>query len=89
MEDTRRFHRVTVHLPVAVRQQDSKVFLTESLDISEGGVLLRGHKDCGLEAGDIVKVHIDGILGEDQSKMVLHPMKVTRIDDKSIALEFI
>lgn len=89
MEDTRRFHRVTVHLPVAVRQQDSKVFLTESLDISEGGVLIRAHEDCGLSAGDMVKVHIDGILGEDQSKMVLHPMKVSRIDSKVIALEFV
>lgn len=89
MEDSRRFCRVSIHLPVAVRQQDSQVFLTESLDISEGGVLLKNNNAIKLSAGDIVKVHIDGILGEDQNKMILHSMRVVRIDDVEIALEFI
>ena len=89
MEDSRRFCRVSIHLPVAVRQQDSQVLLTESLDISEGGVLLKNNNAIKLSAGDIVKVHIDGILGEDQNKMILHSMRVVRIDDVEIALEFI
>ncbi|NVK22476.1 MAG: PilZ domain-containing protein [Kangiellaceae bacterium] len=89
MEDGRRFCRVSIHLPVAVRQQDSQVFLTESLDISEGGVLLKNNIGADLNAGDVVKVHIDGILGEDQNKMILHPMRVVRVDEDQIALEFV
>lgn len=89
MEDARRFYRVTVHLPVAVRQHDSQVFLTESLDISEGGVLIKNNLGDRVNSGDVVKVHIEGILGEDESKMILHPMRIVRIDDEKIALEFV
>ena len=89
MEDARRFCRVTVHLPVAVRQHDSQVFLTESLDISEGGVLIKNNLGDRVSSGDLVKVHIEGILGEDESKMILHPMRVVRVDDEKIALEFV
>ncbi len=89
MENSRRFNRVNISLPVAIRQQDSQVFLTESLDLSEGGILVRNNENANLDIGSDVKVHIDGILGEEQSKMVLHDMKVVRIEEKIIALEFI
>lgn len=89
MEDGRRFTRVAIHLPVAIRQQDSQVFLTESIDISEGGVLLKNNIGIKISAGDQVKIHIEGILGEDQKRMILHPMRVIRVDDDHIALEFV
>lgn len=87
--DARRFFRVSIHLPVAIRQQDSKVLISESLDISEGGVLVKNAGKHGLKKGDTVKVHIEGILGEDQEQMVLHPMRIIRVEDKTIALEFV
>ncbi len=89
VENARRFSRVNINLPVAIRQKDSQVFLSESLDISEGGILVRNNENASLETGETVKVHIDGILGEEQSKMVLHEMKVIRIEETIIALEFI
>ncbi len=88
-DNARRFNRVNINLPVAIRQQNSQVFLSESLDISEGGVLVRNKEGANLDEGEVVKVHIDGILGEEQSKMVLHEMKVIRIEDTIIALEFL
>lgn len=89
INNSRRFNRVHVSLPVAIRQQDSQVFLTESLDLSEGGILVRNNENANLSPGDNVKVHIDGILGEEQTKMVLHAMVVIRVEEKLIALEFI
>ncbi|NVJ64977.1 MAG: PilZ domain-containing protein [Gammaproteobacteria bacterium] len=89
MENARRFNRVNINLPVAVRLQDSQVFLTESIDLSEGGILVRNNENADLTEGTLVKVHIDGILGEEQSKMVLHEMKVVRIEERIIALEFV
>ncbi len=89
IENARRFNRVNINLPVAIRQQDSQVFLTESIDLSEGGILVRNNENANLLEGSLVKVHIDGILGEEQSKMVLHEMKVIRIEERIIALEFI
>lgn len=88
-DNSRRFNRVNIHLPVAIRQKNSQVFLSESLDISEGGILVRNNETAQIEAGEIVKVHIDGILGEEQSKMVLHEMKVLRVEETIIALEFL
>lgn len=88
MQDSRRFNRVNVQLAVAVRRSNSEVFLTQSLDISEGGVLLQNTGDCPLEAGELVKVHIDGILGEDNNQMILHSMRVIRVGVEKIALEF-
>lgn len=88
-ENARRFNRVNVNLPVAIRQKDSQVFLSESLDISEGGIMVRNNETANLQVGEMVKVHIDGILGEEQSKMVLHEMKVLRVDEAVIALEFL
>jgi hypothetical protein len=76
-------------LPVAIRQQNSSVLISESLDISEGGILVKNSSEHKLNKGDTVKVHIEGILGEDQEQMVLHPMRVIRVDDDAIALEFI
>lgn len=87
-EDARRFYRVSIHLPIAIRQQNSEVLITESLDISEGGVLVKNSGTHELKKGDLVKVHIEGILGEDQDQMVLHPMRVTRSAEDTIALEF-
>lgn len=86
--DGRRFFRVSIHLPIAIRQKSSEVLISESLDISEGGVLVKNPQQGLLEKGDIVKVHIEGILGEDQDQMVLHPMRVIRVEDDIIALEF-
>lgn len=88
-ENSRRFTRVRIQLPVAIRQADTQVFLTETLDLSEGGILVRNNENAQLTVGDQVKVHIDGILGEEQSKMVLHQMTVVRIEETHIALEFI
>lgn len=87
--DARRFFRVAIHLPIAIRQQNSDVLISESLDISEGGVLVKNAEGHKLQKGDTVKVHIEGILGEDQEQMVLHPMRVIRVEEKTIALEFI
>ncbi|WP_223668693.1 PilZ domain-containing protein [Kangiella shandongensis] len=87
--DARRFFRVSIHLPVAIRQHNSDVLISESLDISEGGILVKNSKSHKLRKGDAVKVHIEGILGEDQEQMVLHPMRVLRVEEKTIALEFI
>ncbi|MBV34696.1 PilZ domain-containing protein [Kangiella spongicola] len=87
-EDARRFYRVSIHLPIAIRQQNSEVLISESLDISEGGVLVKNSGEHQLKKGDLVKVHIEGILGEDQDQMVLHPMRVMRIEEDTIALEF-
>ncbi|RDX36050.1 PilZ domain-containing protein [Kangiella sp. HD9-110m-PIT-SAG07] len=86
--DARRFFRVCIHLPVAIRRQDSDVLISESLDISEGGILVKNNQETGLKKGDCVKVHIEGILGEDLEQMVLHPMRVIRVEDDKIALEF-
>lgn len=86
--DARRFFRVSIHLPIAIRQKSSEVLISESLDISEGGVLVTNPQTTLLKKGDIVKVHIEGILGEDQDQMVLHPMRVIRVEDDTIALEF-
>ncbi|WP_251358184.1 PilZ domain-containing protein [Kangiella sp. TOML190] len=88
-ENSRRFTRVRIQLPVAIRQADAQVFLSETLDLSEGGILVRNNENAKLSVGDQVKVHIDGILGEEQSKMVLHEMTVVRIEEAIIALEFI
>lgn len=87
--DARRFFRVSIHLPVAIRQQNSDVLISESLDISEGGVLVKNNNDTRLKKGDTVKVHIEGILGEDLDHMVLHPMRVIRVEEDKIALEFV
>ncbi|AOE49115.1 PilZ domain-containing protein [Kangiella sediminilitoris] len=87
--DARRFFRVSIHLPVAIRQQNSDVLISESLDISEGGILVKNAEGHGLQKGDTVKVHIEGILGEDQEQMVLHPMRVLRVEETTIALEFV
>lgn len=87
--DARRFFRVSIHLPVAIRQQNSDVLISESLDISEGGILVKNNQDTKLKKGDTVKVHIEGILGEDQEQMVLHPMRVIRVEEDKIALEFV
>ncbi|AKE51365.1 PilZ domain-containing protein [Kangiella geojedonensis] len=87
--DARRFFRVSIHLPVAIRQQNSDVLISESLDISEGGVLVKNNNDTRLKKGDNVKVHIEGILGEDLDHMVLHPMRVIRVEEDKIALEFV
>lgn len=87
--DARRFYRVAIHLPIAIRQQNSDVLISESLDISEGGVLVKNSTDHKLKSGDTVKVHIEGILGEDQDQMVLHPMRIIRVEEDTIALEFI
>ncbi|GAA0205035.1 hypothetical protein GCM10009123_10650 [Kangiella japonica] len=86
--DARRFYRVSIHLPIAIRQQNSNVLISESLDISEGGVLVKNIGEHELKKGDLVKVHIEGILGEDQDQMVLHPMRVIRVEEDTIALEF-
>lgn len=86
--DARRFYRVSIHLPIAIRQQDSHVLISESLDISEGGVLVKNMGAHELQKGDVVKVHIEGILGEEQEQMVLHPMRVIRVGEETIALEF-
>lgn len=88
-QDARRFFRVSIHLPVAIRQQDSNVLISKSLDISEGGVLVENTGKHELKKGDTVKVHIEGILGEDQEQMVLHPMRVIRVEEETIALEFV
>lgn len=87
--DARRFFRVAIHLPVAIRQQNSDVLISESMDISEGGVLVKNTGEVNLIKGDVVKVHIEGILGEDQDQMVLHPMRVIRVEEDTIALEFV
>lgn len=87
--EARRFFRVSIHLPVAIRQQNSDVLISESLDISEGGILVKNNQETKLKKGDNVKVHIEGILGEDQEQMVLHPMRVIRIEEDKIALEFV
>ena len=87
--DARRFYRVAIHLPVAIRQQNSEVLISKSIDISEGGILVENSSNNHLSKGDTVKVHIEGILGEDQEQLVLHPMRVIRVDEETIALEFI
>ncbi|GAA4358337.1 PilZ domain-containing protein [Kangiella marina] len=87
--DARRFFRVAIHLPVAIRQQNSDVLISESVDISEGGLLVKNNQVSKLKKGDTVKVHIEGILGEDQDHMVLHPMRVIRVEEDHIALEFV
>lgn len=85
----RRFDRVNINLPVAIHSPKSPVFLSKTLDVSEGGLLAENNGDNNFTVGDEVKVHIEGILSEESSGMVLHKMVVTRINDEMIALEFL
>lgn len=85
----RRFDRVNVNLPVAIHSSNSPVFLSKTLDVSEGGLLVENNKEHSFVVGQEVKVHIEGILSEGANRMMLHKMTIIRINPEVLALEFL
>lgn len=87
-DDSRSCSRVRVHLPVAVHEDPAHTLLTRSVNIGEGGILIEARGEHHLKKGHRITLEISNVLGED-SELLKHPVRVVRVEDDHIALEFI
>ncbi len=87
-DDTRSCSRVKVHLPVTLHEDPVHTFLTRSVNIGEGGILIEARGEHHLKKGHRITLEIGNLLGNDSGQRRT-PVRVVRVEDDHIALEFI
>lgn len=95
--DTRRFRRVEVRLPTTIMVDRTEAYPAQTVDLSEGGALVRGYHGPTLSAGRLVGVSIQGIVsdggadeevGEEGLFAMRLLMRVVRHETDTLALRF-
>lgn len=85
VESRRGAKRVSVGLSVAIGTK-GRAYITRSIDISETGLLVALDEKSTLEVGNKVRILIKGILSDNGSGEQLLSAKVTRVNDRQVAL---
>lgn len=83
----RQVERVNVKLRITLLLPDA-IYDTESVDVSETGLLLTAYDGPPLTVGEEINVLIRGIVADGEINEQEAEMKVVRADDRLIALTF-
>lgn len=95
--DTRRFRRVEVRLPTTIMVERTEAWPAQTVDLSEGGALVRGYHGPALSPGRLVGVSIQGIVSDDGADEEVREeglfamrllMRVVRHEAETLALRF-
>lgn len=95
--DTRRFRRVEVRLPTTIMVDRTEAYPAHTVDLSEGGALVRGYRGPELASGRLVGVSIQGIVADDGAEedageegvfAMRLLMRVVRHETDTLALRF-
>ena len=63
--ETRRYRRVEVRLPTTIMVDRTEAYPAHTVDLSEGGAMVRGYHGPMLSPGRLVGVSIQGIVADD------------------------
>lgn len=63
--ETRRYRRVEVRLPTTIMVDRTEAWPAQTVDLSEGGAMVRGYHGPTLSPGRLVGVSIQGIVSDD------------------------
>lgn len=95
--ETRRFRRVEVRLPTTIMVDRTEAYPAHTVDLSEGGALIRGYHGPELSPGRLVGVSIQGIVADDTAEEETREegvfamrllMRVVRHETDTLALRF-
>lgn len=95
--ETRRYRRVEVRLPTTIMVDRTEAWPAQTVDLSEGGAMVRGYHGPTLSPGRLVGVSIQGIVSddgalEDSAEEGLFAMRllmrVVRHETDTLALRF-
>ncbi len=94
VEKQNRAHsRVKVKLDVMVNLNDGHFVRSQTINVSEGGILLNRTRDLVVSAGCKIQVYIPGIISDTdpQSHRISHifTMQLIRQTDDSLGLQFL
>ncbi len=92
-QQNRAYCRVSVTLKAMIKKEDGHFIPTQTLNISEGGVLLKHPAGVELSTDGSIQVHISGIISDLNPQQIgnksIYTMKLIRQTAEYLGLQFL